>query len=52
MHYLMKNLILYCRVAAKWISSILAALIIVFTSPLWIMPYLVFHICDIVEDFR
>lgn len=33
----------------RYVSKILATTIIIITSPLWVVPYLVFHACDIME---
>lgn len=35
---------------ARYISKILTVSIIVMSSPLWVMPYLIFHIYDIMEE--
>lgn len=50
MKELMENLIVILNNAVNFIGRILAFGIIVLTSPFWIIPYLMFHSNDILED--
>lgn len=44
-----KNIIEIAISSARCASKLLATIIIIITSPLWVVPYLAFHVCDIME---
>lgn len=49
MREISKNIIEIAINSARYVSKILATTIIIITSPLWVVPYLTFHVCDIME---
>lgn len=49
MREISKNIIEIAINSARYVSKILTTAIIIITSPLWVVPYLAFHACDIME---
>lgn len=49
MREIFENIIEIAISSARYVSKILATTIIIITSPLWVVPYLAFHACDIME---